>query len=105
MSALSLRLPHSLHERVRDLAKREGISINQFVATALAEKLSALLTVEYLESRAGRGSRQRFLAALAHVPASEPPSYDRLGGEAEALSEPARRSLKKKRAPSARSRR
>ena len=48
MSALSLRLPNSLHERARDLAEREGISINQLVSTALAEKMSALMTEEYL---------------------------------------------------------
>lgn len=72
MSALSLRLPRSLHARVRELAEREGISINQFVATALAEKLSALLTEEYLEARAARGSRRTFLAALNRVPGVAP---------------------------------
>ena len=78
MSALSLRLPNSLHERARDLARREGVSINQLVASALAEKMSALLTEEYLEARAKRGSRARFLAALALVPAIEPDPEDRL---------------------------
>ncbi len=39
MSALSLRLPNSLHERARELAEREGISINPLVSTALAEKM------------------------------------------------------------------
>lgn len=46
MSALSLRLPNSLHERARDLARREGVSINQLVASALADRMSALLTEE-----------------------------------------------------------
>lgn len=76
MSALSLRLPNSLHERARELARREGISINQLVSAALAEKMSALLTQEYLEARAVRGSRERFLAALAHVPPVEPDAED-----------------------------
>ena len=67
MSTLSLRLPSSLHERVRDLAKREGISINQFVATALSEKMAALLTEEYLSKRAERGSRKKFNHALSKV--------------------------------------
>lgn len=78
MSVLSLRLPNSLHDRARDLARREGVSINQLVASALAEKMSALLTEEYLETRAARGTRARFLAALAHVPAIEPDPHDRL---------------------------
>ncbi|MGH9350376.1 MAG: toxin-antitoxin system HicB family antitoxin [Vicinamibacterales bacterium] len=78
MSALSLRLPNSLHERARELARREGISINQLVSSALAEKMSALLTEEYLEARAQRGSRALFDAALAQVPDIEPDEEDRL---------------------------
>ncbi len=78
MSALSVRLPHSLHERARELAEREGISINQLVATALAEKMAAIMTAEHLDARAGRGSRSRFLAALAQVPAAEPLEGDAL---------------------------
>lgn len=78
MSALSLRLPNSLHERARELAQREGISINQLVSSALAEKMSALLTEEYLEARARRGSRSRFIAALAQVPAADPDPEDAL---------------------------
>lgn len=76
MSALSLRLPNSLHERARELARREGVSINQLVSAALAEKMSALLTEEYLGTRARRGSRARYLAALAQVPDVEPNPED-----------------------------
>jgi hypothetical protein len=82
MSALSVRLPDSLHQRVRELAVREGISINQLIATALAEKMSALLTADYLEERARRGSRAKFLAALAQVPDVEPEPDDRLSSVA-----------------------
>ena len=78
MSAMSLRLPNSLHEAAKELAEREGISVNQLVATALAEKLSALMTVEYLEARAKRGSRDKFLAAMAKVPDVDPEPWDRL---------------------------
>ena len=78
MSTMSLRLPESLHERARELAKREGISINQFIATALAEKLSALDTLEYLEGRASRGSRASFLDVLSKVPARKPLDGDEL---------------------------
>ena len=68
MSALSLRLPDSLHRQVRELAERDDVSINQFIATAVAEKMSALLTVEYLEARARRGSRTHLKAILRRVP-------------------------------------
>ena len=78
MSAISLRLPNSIHNKVREVAKQEGTSINSFIATALAEKLSALLTKEYLEMRAGRSSEKKFQEALAEVPDIEPEEYDRL---------------------------
>lgn len=78
MSAMSLRLPHSLHARARELARREGISLNQFITTAVAEKLSALLTEEYLASRARRGTRRAYDAALARVPAIPPIPGDEL---------------------------
>ncbi len=68
MSVLSLRLPDSLHEKARELAEREDISLNQFIALAVAEKMSALLTSEYLEERASRGSREKFRRILARVP-------------------------------------
>lgn len=105
MSALSLRLPNSLHDRARELARREGVSINQLVAAALAEKMSALLTEEYLEARAQRGSRGRFLAALAQVPAAPPDSEDELPGGApsrrvrptKARRRPARKRTRRKR--------
>lgn len=78
MSTLSLRLPESLHERVRELAKREDISINQFISSAVAEKLSALLTEEYLNERARRGSRQKFRKALNKVKDIKPSKADSL---------------------------
>jgi len=78
MSTISLRLPESLHKRVRELAQKEDISINQLITTALAEKLSALLTSEYLEERAKRGRRQKFTRALAKVKDVEPEERDKL---------------------------
>ncbi len=78
MSTVSLRLPNSLHRGVKELAKREGVSMNQVISTAVAEKLSALMTVEYLEERAERGSRETYEAVLRKVPDVEPEERDRL---------------------------
>lgn len=78
MSTLSLRLPESLHRRLSEVAEKEGVSINQLINSAVAEKMSALLTEEYLEARAKRGSRSRFLTALAKVPGVEPQPVDRI---------------------------
>jgi hypothetical protein len=78
MSSISLRLPESLHRRVREIAARENISINQLITTALAEKLSALMTAEYLGKRAARGRREKFEKALAKVKDREPDAGDEL---------------------------
>ena len=77
MATMSLRLPESIHGQLRTLAKREGTSINQLVVTAVAEKLSALLTADYLEDRARRGSREAFETVLRNVPDVEPDPWDR----------------------------
>ncbi|HEU4641836.1 MAG TPA: toxin-antitoxin system HicB family antitoxin [Gemmatimonadaceae bacterium] len=71
MSSISLRLPESLHKQVRELAKREEISINQLIATALAEKMAALMTGEYLAERAKRGRRRKFEHVLGKVRARD----------------------------------
>jgi hypothetical protein len=78
MSALSLRLPKSLHEQLKELAKEEGISVNQFVTLAVAEKIAMISTVEYLEKRAKRGSRERLLEILNKAPDVEPEEFDKL---------------------------
>jgi len=78
MGTISLRLPDSLHESVRKLAKEDKISINQFVATALAEKMSALITEEYLKERAEKGSKKKFNSALSKVKNIEPEDMDKL---------------------------
>jgi hypothetical protein len=78
MSTISLRLPESLHEKAREVAEKENVSLNQLITLALAEKLSALLTEDLLTERARRADRARFLDALSRVPHAEPAEEDRL---------------------------
>lgn len=80
MSTLSLRLPESLHKRLKEMAQREGISINQFISTAVAEKLSTLMTVQYLQEWASRGDRARFDAVLAKIADAPADVADRIEG-------------------------
>jgi hypothetical protein len=78
MSTLSLTLPQSLQKQVEALAQKEGISVNEFIALAVAEKLAALATADYLAERAKRGSRDKLLAVLAKAPDVDPEEYDKL---------------------------
>ena len=78
MSTMSIRLPDSLHERLKQMAQKEGISMNQFITLALSEKISALHTLDYLRDRAAKGDLREFEAILAKVPDVEPEEQDRL---------------------------
>jgi hypothetical protein len=85
MSTISLRLPDSLHKQIRLLAAQENVSINQLITLAVAEKVSALATADYLGARAQRGNRAMFEQAMAKVGQVPPEGYDVLpevdGGE------------------------
>jgi hypothetical protein len=78
MSTLSLRLPDSLHRNLKRAADQDGISINQFISLAVAEKLSALDTYDIIAERAKGASRESFLAAMALVPKGEVVEGDEL---------------------------
>lgn len=71
MSTLSLRIPDSLHRTLKIAAEQDGVSINQFVSLAVAEKLSALQTYNLIAERAAKGSREDFLKAMNMVPAGK----------------------------------
>jgi len=78
MSTMSLRLPDYLHKSATEIAKREHISVNQLIATALAEKLSALATEDYLDALAAKGSREAFDRVMAKVKGRPPLPGDEL---------------------------
>ncbi len=77
MSTLSIRLPDSLHKKIKEISKCDGISINQFLSSAAAEKVSAFMTIDYLKREAKLGKRKDFEAFLKKVPDIEPEEYDR----------------------------
>lgn len=76
MTALTIRLPNSVHESIKELAKKDGISLNQFIASAAAEKMASLLTVEFLRSEAAKGKREDFEDFLRMVPDVPSPKDD-----------------------------
>ena len=77
-NVLSVRIPKTLHNQVKELAAEEGVSMNQFVMLALAEKVAALQAIDYLEERAKRGSREKLLTVLEKAPDVEPEEFDKL---------------------------
>ena len=78
MSTITVRLPKSLHTKIKELAQAEGISMNQFLVIAAAEKMAALVTEDYLTREAQQGNRTDFEKVLQAVPHVEPEDDDRL---------------------------
>ena len=78
MAAVSLRLPNSIYELAKSLSKEDHVSLNQFIATAVSEKVSALNTESYINERAKRASKSKFLKALEKVPDVEAEPFDAL---------------------------
>ena len=76
MSALTIRLPNSVHQKIKELALRDEISVNQFVASAAAEKMASVMTLDYLKAEAAKGKRSDFKKFLKMVPDSPPRTGD-----------------------------
>ena len=78
MTALTVRLPNSVHQKVRELALRDEISVNQFIAAAVSEKMASVMTLDYLKSEAAKGSRSTFDQFMNLVPDTDAVAGDEL---------------------------
>lgn len=76
--SLSIRLPEPIRRRVQELAEREGISVEQFVASATGEKLAAWISLDYLRQEAALGRQEDLANFLSAVPDAEPTDTDRV---------------------------
>ncbi len=74
-STYPLRLPRSIKAAVEKIAKEEGVSLNQFVATAVAEKLSAMNTAAFFAERLERTDMAEFRRILGRA-GGKPPRAD-----------------------------
>lgn len=78
MANYALRVPDSLFGYVRTVAAEDQVSMNQFFVTAIAEKISAMKTVEYFQTRRERGNLDAFDAFMARVPNVPPMAGDEI---------------------------
>lgn len=102
-----LRLQTSLLKEARRLAAEEGASVNQFINTAVAEKIASLRTLQYLRDRAARGDPAKAIALLNRLGGEPPRPGDEIEGslEEEAATYRAARPARGKRSGAARKRR
>jgi hypothetical protein len=63
-SNYALRLPASLKKSAEAVARDDGSTLNQFIVSAVAEKVSALKTADYFTQRAARGNKSQALRFL-----------------------------------------
>lgn len=68
MTALTIRLPNSVHQKIKELAARDDVSVNQFIASAASEKMASVLTLDFLKAEAAKGKRSDFKHYLSKVP-------------------------------------
>lgn len=81
MTALTVRLPNSVHQKVKELAQRDDISVNQFIAAAVSEKMASVMTLDYLKTEAAKGKRsdfERFMDAIPSTPVAKGDEWPKL---------------------------
>lgn len=74
-SNYALRLPISLKSGAEQMARQDGSTLNQFIVSAVAEKLAALKTAHYFAQRAAHGDLAQALALL-NRDGGQPPALD-----------------------------
>ena len=78
-STYPLKLPNSVKDAAANLAKIDGVSLNQFIAAAVAEKVGTLQTAQlFLKERAGTAKPKDLLKYLRRAPKVAPPDNDRI---------------------------
>lgn len=77
MTQLSVNIPDSVYQGIQGLSRQENLPLDQLVALALSEKMSAMLTESYLKQRGTRGDRKKFLSVLDQAPDVLPDEQDR----------------------------
>ncbi len=79
-SNYALRLPASLKRELEKVARDDGTSLNQFIVTAVAEKLSALRTADFFEERRARADVASALEIMGRQRGEKPRERDEWGG-------------------------
>ena len=74
-----LKLPLSVKKAAQRLAAEDRVSLNQWIAAAVAEKIGVVETAaEFFKRRAGKASGARLMEFLRHAPDVEPEDEDRI---------------------------
>jgi hypothetical protein len=75
---VTVRLPHGLTDAAERIAREGGTTLDQFVATAVAEKLSAITSAAFLAERGARADLAAFDRLMTRQGGLPPALEDRL---------------------------
>jgi hypothetical protein len=78
MNLATVAIPDSLFERLKVIAQEQQVSVDQFVASAVAEKMAVVESEGYIARRANRADEKKYLEALDKIPDAAPAEYDAL---------------------------
>lgn len=81
MAKLQLRLPDSVHKKIRKIAKKENLSINQLLVNSISNELIRYETMRFFEERSKNFNEEEFFAALKEIPEVEPEERDKLNDQ------------------------
>lgn len=83
MSTISISIPDSLKERVEQYARRDGISVADFVASVLSQRMAVADADSYISKRAARGSADKMRELLDRAPDVSPDDDDKISSNGE----------------------
>ncbi len=78
MNAITITIPDGIYNKIKELAEKDQSTVEQFAVLAMAEKMSSMVTANYLEERAKRAKPGRLSELLSRAPANEPLAEDRI---------------------------
>ncbi len=78
MSTLTIQLPDGIARQLQECAAKEGVTVDQLLSSAAAEKVSALMTIDHLRERARNAKREDFIKFLDGSPDVPPMAGDEL---------------------------
>ena len=81
MAKLQLRLPESIHNKVRRIAKKEKLSINQLLVNSISSEIIRYETMKFFEDRSKNFNENDFLDALKQIPEIEHEEQDKFNIE------------------------
>lgn len=78
MTELQISLPEAIHHKVKKIAQKENLSINQLLVNSVSNEIIRYETMTFFAERAKDFNEAEFLAALQEIPQAEPEVNDKL---------------------------